>query len=167
MTPSLEARRREHNSRGERATGKLELTPTFTSGPIVLPSEAREGGFDRADIVVVDVEQAGPSFDGHVFVNNPSADRETPRTPRAGYAGAFHVYGLGPAAMSSDETGVQAPITKHIIATDTIRAQARAADELTISIVPVARGAGEPAPLDVRVSIEFHRGTSRIRCSAD
>jgi hypothetical protein len=134
------------------------VTEPFISPPISIPAAARDGRFDRADVVVEGIEQAGPSFDGHVFLANPGADAGTAHTPDAGYAGAFHVYGQGPAAAVDDEIGgVRAPITKHVIATGAVRAAIRDAGELTVTIVPVARGAGEPDPLDVRVSIVFQR----------
>jgi hypothetical protein len=131
------------------------VTATFTSDPIPIPPEAREGRFTRADIVLEGVEQAGPSFDGHVFLNNPSADSGTERSAATGYAGAFHVYGQGqPGAGHEDDRGVVAPIVKHVIATDAVRAAAGHGDELTVTVVPVRRGAGDPPPLQLaRVSL--------------
>lgn len=142
------------------APGEIEnhVTAPFISPPISIPSAARGGLFDRADIVVAGIEQDGPSFEGRVFLGNPDADADTDRAFDAGYAGAFHVYGQGPAAAAgAADSGVRAPITKNVTATDAVRAATREADELTVTIVPVARGGGEPAPLDVRVSIIFHQ----------
>jgi len=139
--------------------GFSDVGESFTSAPIAIPAGARGGGFSRADIVIEGLEQAGPSFDGHVFLNNPSADAATERVSRTGYAGAFHVYGQGaPHRDTTDAPAgeVIAPITKHLIATDAVREAARGAGEVTVTVVPVARGAGELHPLQPeRVSIVF------------
>jgi tyrosinase len=132
---------------------------SFTSAPIAIPAEARGATFRRADIVIEGLEQAGPSFDGHVFLNNPSADAHTERVPATGYAGAVHVYGQGaPRRDAADASAgeVIAPITKHLIATDAVRQAVHAAGEVTVTVVPVARGAGELRRLRLgRVSIVF------------
>src|SRR5438067_7855743 len=47
------------------------------------------------DLVFRGVEQAGPSFEARVFLNNPAADESTLQAPETGYAGSFHVYGYG------------------------------------------------------------------------
>src|SRR4051794_39153085 len=65
----------------------------FTSPPLEV--EVPEAGFTRADITFEGAEQAGPSFEGRVFLNNPHADGSTERSPEAGFAGAFHLYGFG------------------------------------------------------------------------
>jgi hypothetical protein len=132
---------------------------SFISAPIGIPAEVRGGCFRRADVVIEGLEQAGPSFDGHVFLNNPSADAHTRRVPATGYAGAFHVYGQGarPRDTADAPAGeVIAPVTKHVIATEAIRAAARGDQEVTVTVVPVARGAGELRPLRPgRVAIIF------------
>jgi hypothetical protein len=133
------------------------MAAPFTSPPIAVPAAAREGRFDRADIVVEGLEQAGPSFRAHLFLNNPAADAGTERTPEAGYAGALNVYAQGPAPgvelQAPPGGGAVAPITKNIIATEAVRAALRDAAELTVTVVP-ERGA--PVPLHVgRVSIVF------------
>jgi hypothetical protein len=47
-------------------------------------------------------------------------------------------------------------MTKYAMATDAVRAAARDAAELTVTVVPIARGAGEPASLGLdSVSIVF------------
>jgi hypothetical protein len=51
--------------------------------------------FRRADLVFEGVDHAGPSYEGRVFLNNPDADADTPRTLEQGYAGSFHVFGHG------------------------------------------------------------------------
>src|SRR5437016_3656407 len=80
-------------------------------------------GTPRAEIVFTGVDQAGPSFEGRVFLNNPDADVTTARTPETGYAGSFHVYGYGepppPAIADAQATRAEggrsiAPIEKRV-----------------------------------------------------
>jgi hypothetical protein len=115
----------------------------------------------RADIVFEGVEQAGRSFEGRVFINNPAADHRTERVPRNGYAGAFHVYGYGAAprhaagsADAAPSTGPVAPITKYVVATEIVRSALERARELTVTVVAVP---GVPGPHFTGVSIAFNR----------
>src|SRR5438874_1537705 len=67
----------------------------YVSRPIHLPSAARVRASRRAVLEFDGVDQAGPSYEARVFLNNPDADQDTPTTPEHGYAGSFHVYGYG------------------------------------------------------------------------
>jgi hypothetical protein len=112
----------------------------FVSPPIRLDLGPRGLNFERADIQISGLEQAGPSFEGRVFVNNPQASLATASTLENGYAGSFHVYGYG--LRSPEDTGAgsaMAPIVKNVIATDAVRAAASGKD-LTVTIVPVFTG---------------------------
>jgi len=51
--------------------------------------------FKRADLVFEGVDHAGPSYEARVFLNNPNASADTPRTVVEGYAGSFHIFGHG------------------------------------------------------------------------
>ncbi len=51
--------------------------------------------FKRADLVFEGVDHAGPSYEARVFLNNPGATADTPRTADEGYAGSFHIFGHG------------------------------------------------------------------------
>lgn len=107
---------------------------TYSSAPIVMRPPAAP--FRRADLVFEGVEQAGPSFQARVFLNNPAADAATPLTAADGYAGAFHVYGS--AAPGTEHEGkASAPITKYIVATDAVRAALEQSDLLRVNVVPV------------------------------
>jgi hypothetical protein len=87
-------------------------TATSTPRPGVLPHRRHAGqskshaiqfelgqlqrkAFSRADLLFDDVDHAGPSFEARVFLNNPAATAETPRTIENGYAGSFHIFGHG------------------------------------------------------------------------
>lgn len=110
----------------------------------------------RAELVFGGVEQAGPSFEGRVFLNNPDADESTPLTPETGYAGSFHVYGYGtpaPPAVAEAKAkqarggGPVAPIEKRVQADERALSTAiEGSNELTITVIPVAVDAGAATP---------------------
>lgn len=146
----------------------MPLKGRFVSGPIRLPADPKKLDFKRADIEVHGLEQAGPSFEGRIFLNNPNAELNTAPTRENGYAGSFHVYGYGiwpgdlekesgRQAAKSDE--VRAPIHKTVIATEAIRDAARKGQDVTVTIVPVypgnpPRDASEALKLDdVKITI--------------
>lgn len=52
-------------------------------------------GYTRADVELLDVDHAGSSYEGRVFVNNPDATEETEPTPANGYVGSYHIFGHG------------------------------------------------------------------------
>jgi hypothetical protein len=103
------------------------------------------------------IEQAGPSFEGRVFLNDASADERSPLTPEAGYAGSFHVYGYGrplpPAVAEAKERQAPGgpavvPIEARLVADPAaVRAALeRADDQLTVTVVPVPVDPGGPVP---------------------
>ena len=128
---------------------------------------ARFRGARRAELVFGGVEQAGSSFEGRVYLNNPDADESTPRTPEAGYAGSFHVFGVGEPAppaiaeakRSQTEGGPPvAPIEKRLHADGAaLRAALEGSSELTITVVPVPAdpGGSLPARPFERVDVVF------------
>lgn len=105
--------------------------------------------FERADIKFSGIEQAGQSFEGRVFLNNPGADENTPTTREHGYAGSFHVYGYGlwpgdierePSERGAQQVAVRAPIEKVVIATEAVRAAVSQSPEVVVTVVPVCSG---------------------------
>lgn len=125
----------------------------YTAPPIAVGPLRDE---HRAELVFEGVEQAGPSFEARVFLNNPEADESTPRTPEAGYAGSFHVYGYGaqaPPEMAeakarrAPDAGPVAPIEKRVHADEgALRAALEHGDELTVTVVSVPADPGGAAP---------------------
>jgi hypothetical protein len=109
-----------------------------------------------AELVFHGVEQAGPSFEARVFLNNPDADESTPQTPEAGYAGSFHVYGYGqspPPAIAQakakqlDDGAPIAPIEKQLRADEeALRAAFEKSPALTVTVVSVPAEPGGTAP---------------------
>jgi hypothetical protein len=120
----------------------------FVSPPIPL-NLAGKAGFDRADIEVHGIDQSGASFEARVFLNNPEATLETPRSAEQGYAGSFHVFGYGiwPGDIGKDQAEqaasaevIRAPISKTVIATEAVRRAAAQGKTARVTIVPVYPG---------------------------
>jgi hypothetical protein len=122
------------------------------SAPSVRVDAAEAKG--KIELVFRGVEQAGPSFEARVFLNNTEANENTAQTVDAGYAGSFHVYGYGsplPPAMAEAKSkrarGDEpiAPIEKDLeVNPETFhRAIARSVD-LTVTVVTIAADAGDP-----------------------
>lgn len=114
------------------------------------------GAAGRIELIFSGVEQAGPSFEGRVFLNNPGADESTERSPAAGYAGSFHVFGYGtppPPGIAEAQArrapgdAPVAPIEKRVQVDPAVLAAALARSErLDVTVVPVAVDPGGPLP---------------------
>ncbi len=141
---------------------------SYTAPPILVTAPRRDG---RAEFIFGGIEQAGPSFEGRVFLNNPEADERTSLTPDSGYAGSFHVYGYGgtaPQAVAEAkaaraEGGPVAPIEKRLHADEeAVRAALDGSDELTVTVIPVPADPGGTVPGRPfeHVDIVFNRGTT-------
>ncbi len=63
----------------------------FVSSPF--PVESLKGQCTRADIELHGVDQAVPSYEGRIFLNNPDADQNSPLDETSGYLGSFFVFG--------------------------------------------------------------------------
>jgi hypothetical protein len=125
---------------------------------VAIPIDVKEASsIERADIVVTGVEQAGPSFELRVFVNNPGADADTEPTAESGYAGSIYVYGYGQPLPPGSGTTPHLPMTRYVVATDAIRAAAAEGATATVTVVPVAFAGPEPdidlTDLDVSVLV--------------
>ena len=57
-----------------------------------LPFPGEEGltPFTRANVVITGVDHSGTSYEVRLFLNNPAATAETPRTTEQGYARPVH-----------------------------------------------------------------------------
>lgn len=97
------------------------------------------------------VDQAGPSFEARVFLNNPGAGPGTPMTPENDYAGSFHVYGYGlwprdgevgaAAGMGPAIKTARLPMRRSIVATEAVLRAAVEGPAATVTVVPVLPGA--------------------------
>lgn len=64
---------------------------TFVSEPF--KADALRAAYRRADIEIHGVDQAMPSYEARVFLNNPEADVMTEQTEADGYLGSFFMFG--------------------------------------------------------------------------
>jgi hypothetical protein len=128
--------------------------------PVPLGTE-RSLAHQQAEIVVAGLEQAGPSFELRIFLNDPGADAETKPTAERGYAGSIYIYGYGqPPQGTVAQSGSHAriPMTRSVKATDAVRAATADGPEITVTLVPVAFQAPDP-DVDlggVQVSVLVH-----------
>lgn len=129
---------------------------------MAIPIDAEESSsLKRADIVVAGLEQAGPSFELRLFVNNPGANAETVPTEDAGYAGSIYVYGYGQSPDSlASRSGARPriPMTRYVMATEAVRAAAADGPTAAVTLVPVSFAARDPEVDlgDVHVSVLVH-----------
>lgn len=65
----------------------------FVSAPIEVPPHDEITDMKSADLVFYGIDHSGPSYEARVFLNNPNADIDTPRTAENGYVGSFSVFG--------------------------------------------------------------------------
>jgi len=65
--------------------------PDFTSEPFIFTPTL--GAARRVDVELHQVDQAVPSYEGRLFLDNQHADRETARTAEEGYLGSYFVFG--------------------------------------------------------------------------
>jgi hypothetical protein len=129
--------------------------PPFTSDPIdVTPLDSDPS---RTDIEFHNVEHAGPSYEGRVYINNPDADENT-GTGDASYAGSYYVFGHGGCLQDPGHCDVKErrrydprpehPLTpgkKVVIANDTAKKAIAQAGEVTVKVVPIV----EPLPYEI------------------
>ncbi|MDQ6779034.1 MAG: hypothetical protein M3071_23050 [Actinomycetota bacterium] len=112
---------------------------------MTIPIGAEEASrLERADIVVDGLEQAGPSCELRVFVNNPDADAGTEPTPDAGYAGSIYVYGYGQPPDPESGGRPRIPMTRYVMATDAVRTAAANGPTAAVTLVPVSFTASDP-----------------------
>jgi tyrosinase len=130
---------------------------SLTTNPIELPTLADRDEVTRADLVFYDVDHAGASYMGHVFLNRPDANLDTPRDAEHGYAGAFSIFGHGGcfgedghcsvSDRTTDEFDLRAqhplvPQTKTLIVTDPLKPYLldKACETVTVTVVAQVTG---------------------------
>jgi hypothetical protein len=108
---------------------------------VAIPVAAQDApSLRRADIVVAGLEQAGPSFELRIFLNNPRADADTELAQATGYAGSIHVYGYGqPPAGVGARAGPhpRIPMTRYVMATEAVRTAAAQGPTAAVTLVAV------------------------------
>jgi tyrosinase len=110
----------------------------------------------RADIEFYEVDHAGASYEGRVYLNNPDADADTGYDDPS-YAGSYHVFGHGGCLGDPGHCEVKPrrpydprpahPLTKArkvVIATDVVKDAIERDGSTTVSVVPIV----EPLPYE-------------------
>ena len=133
---------------------------------LAFPGDAGQAPFSRADLVVTGVDHSTLSYEVRVFLNNPDATAETPRTADQGYAGRYTVFGHGGCygdeghcdvpEPSADATDLRprhplTPLTTFVTITGALQRIFAAGQALrTVTLVPVSltprRADRAPAP---------------------
>ncbi|MGQ0574234.1 MAG: hypothetical protein ACT4RN_08515 [Pseudonocardia sp.] len=115
-----------------------------TSPPLTAPDTR-----GRTDVVLAGLDQAGPSFEARVFVDNPGADETTERSEHAGYAGTVHVYG----GADPGEEGGPLPMTRTLDATGAVARAGGHDRAFTVTVVAVPYGDGV-SPRDAGLDLD-------------
>jgi tyrosinase len=136
-----------------------EPTPP-TTGPTYTSERLNVGVLDptarRADIEFHNVDHAGASYEGRVYLNNPDADESTGYDDPS-YAGSYHIFGHGGCLGDPGHCEVKprrrydprpshplTPAKKVVIATDAVKRATEQGDEVTVTVVPII----EPLPYE-------------------
>jgi tyrosinase len=144
---------------------------------IAYSGEPEGGAYTRADLVFRGVDHAQTSYEVRIYLNNPQARADTPRTEAQGYAGRFHVFGHGGCfgdighcdipSPSNDPTDLRpphqlTPLTTYVTITPALRRLLLSGERLaTVCLVPIVlpplRADRGPAPeLFKFESVELH-----------
>jgi len=110
----------------------------------------------RADIEFHDVDHAGASYEGRVYLNNPDADENTGYDDPS-YAGSYYIFGHGGCLGDPGHCEVKprrkydprpahplTPAKKVVIATDALAGAIQQGEDVTVTVVPIV----EPLPYD-------------------
>ena len=110
----------------------------------------------RCDIEFHNVDHAGASYEGRVYLNNPDADENTGYKDET-YAGSYHIFGHGGCLGDEGHCEVKerrpfdpraahplTPAKKVVVARPPVKAAIEASDEVTITVVPIV----EPLPYE-------------------
>jgi tyrosinase len=129
--------------------------PTYTSETLDLG--VLDQTYYRADIEFHEVDHAGASYEGRVYLNNPDADENT-GSDDPSYAGSYHIFGHGGCLGDPGHCDVKprrpydprpahplTPANKKIIATKAVREAMEHSDSATVTVVPIV----EPLPYQV------------------
>jgi tyrosinase len=108
--------------------------------------------FTRADIEFDGLDHSGVSYEGRVFLNNPSATDATPLTDSS-YAGSYFIFGHGGCFGDAGHCDVVprrpfdprpahplTPALKTVIATPVLRRVLTNNTQVTVTVVPIILG---------------------------
>lgn len=135
--------------RPDKQTAKI-----YTSEAVPLAFAAPGHRYGTAELKIHGIFHSEASYEGRVFLNNPKATADTPRTQEQGYAGSFHIFGHGGCLGDPGHCEVSGrrrekydyrrphpltPATKRIKVTEVLRQIAATAKAVTVTIVPVVQ----------------------------
>jgi hypothetical protein len=155
-----------------RNKNELLRPKVYLSKPMHLDITKLENPFKRADIEFYGLDHSGASYEGRVFLNNPKANQDTPKTLENKYVGSFYIFGhggcygdVGHCEVIMDRRPYDyrashplTPAYKRIIVTEKLRELAKSTNKFTVTVVPVLardttrRGAEDVVKLE-RLSI--------------
>ena len=130
----------------------------YTSKPVPIDFAGPDHRYVRSDLEIYGIYHGGPSYEGRIFLNNPKADQNTPRTREDGYAGSFYIFGHGgclgdPGHCEVNEENREdydfrsphplTPAKKKVTVTETLREIAKTNKTATITVVPVVTATNE------------------------
>lgn len=130
---------------------------TYTSKPVRVDFAGPGHRLNRADLEISGIFHGEGSYEGRIFLNNPGADQNTPRTLEHGYAGSFHIFGHGGCFGDAGHCEVQGhrdaydfraphaltPAKKRVTITNALLKVAQGNQQATVTIVPVVSAANE------------------------
>lgn len=142
-----------------RADASAEAVPP-SSGPSFTSDSLNVAALDpnpaRADIEFHNVDHAGASYEGRVYLNNPDADEST-GTDDPSYAGSYHIFGHGGCLGDPGHCDVErrrlydprpahplTPAKKVVIATEAVARAVKEGAAVTVTVVPII----EPLPYE-------------------
>jgi hypothetical protein len=144
---------------------------TYTSQPISAAEIPLED-VSRVDIEFQQVDDAGASFEGRVFLNNPEADENTDLTPENGYAGSFFIFGHGGCFGDEGHCEVDTerafdpydprrshpmtPVETSVEATAAVQRTASEGGDITVTVVPVITGLTEQTDVENVFKHDLH-----------
>jgi|SRR5215217_181088 len=127
----------------------------FVSMPLKLDLKRLGKNFYRADLEFHGVDHSGASYVGHVFINNPEANENTPQTVENGYVGSYSIFGHGRCFGDEGHCEIRkerlpfdyrpshplTPAYKRVtITAEKINEIAKETDQLVVRIIPVLAG---------------------------
>jgi hypothetical protein len=168
MTKSKKRSTAKVSTRAAKRHGRGGYSGSTPKAYVSAPLPVSSLDFQRADIEFDGIDHAGASYEAMVFVNNPTANAQTPPLAEHGYAGAFHIFGHGGCFGDVGHCDVRmrrqydprpahplTPARKVVIATDAIRRAIGAqVGPVTVTVVPVVTGATEKCDLVNVLSFE-------------
>jgi hypothetical protein len=125
---------------------------TFVSNPLTVTLMAPEEPYRRADLEFHGVDHSKTSFEGRLFIDNPTAGPDTPTDDKS-YVGSFWIFGHGGCAGSEGHCEVPqerrpfdfrvehqlTPMSKRVVITDRLRALVQPGRQFSVRIVPYVR----------------------------